>query len=72
MQRKGPQGFLGIVVLGPGGQPECRERPALNCKRLGWAPLGKLGSGYLKLLEEAAVVSISHRHIVIFALLLVQ
>lgn len=40
----------------------------------GWAglPSEKPGSGYLKLLEEAAVVSISHRHIVIFALLLVQ
>lgn len=34
--------------------------------------MGKLGSGYLKLLEETAVVSISHWHIVIFTLLLVQ
>lgn len=35
-------------------------------------PLGEVGPEYLKLLEEAAVVSISHWHIVIFALLLVQ
>lgn len=34
--------------------------------------VGEAGSGYLKLLEEAAVVSIGHGHIVIFALLLVQ
>lgn len=46
---------------------------------LGEAGLGSPGgsqsvsqSGYLKLLEEAAVVSIGHRYIVILALLLVQ
>lgn len=35
-------------------------------------PPGEAGPEYLKLLEEAAVVSVSHRHIVILALLLVQ
>lgn len=48
--------------------PESSGNGSPRTRLLGWVP----GSGYLEFLEEAAVVSISHRHIVILALLLVQ
>ena len=75
-KQKELQGLLGIFVPDQLASSDgVWGRPALNCGRLrspgGWG-LGKSGSGYLELLEEVAVVGVSHRHIVILALLLVQ